>query len=977
MNIWSRRSCALAIGLGLCSSVQIALAQQADQTSTTSSTTVAEAPIEKIEVTGSYIRRTDTETPSPVQVITAEDLKRSGFTTLVDVLNNITANNQGTLSQGFSGAFASGACGVALRGLTVAATLVLVDGHRMAPYPLSDDGQRTFTDICSIPFDAVERVDILKDAASAQYGSDAMAGVVNVILRKSFKGFSVSAENGWSQHGGGQTSHVTGSAGFGDLSEDGQNGFVTVEYRHQDPILMSQRPWLFNQDWRGQGGQNLVAGGNNLTYNPLPNSATGYFVSPTAPATANPLYSYGYLPGCNAAMQSAGQCVISNPYWFQVEPGTENINVLARYTRMLWADWKGTLTASLFQSSDDIYANFFPPFSTGATSGFGIGVAPLPGGGATANIYSTPGPYTAPVLSSYHLNSTYFPVGSQVPINVMLLDAGAQGNQVTTQTYRLVGDLAGTAAGWDIDATYGWTDAVTSSVVTGAPNLGNLYNSLSGAAGSALQYIPGIQNSPAVLNYVAPPIYSQYDDLLYFAGAHGSRELFSLPGGKFSIATGVDFYFRSLYAVPSGQTSTGEQPSSASDAFAEGSQSNYAVFGEFDAPVLKMLDLDGSLRYDHYKTEGTSVTASTAVTPAIKFKFTPIEAVAVRGTYSKGFRAPNPVEVGSSATLGGAATLANPVPSLCPNPATPNSPGNFPSQCNVFGTFLVTGTPGLEPEHSRTYTLGLILEPVKWANLSVDYYDIFVGNQIISGEADPAITPTLVQGPQQVLPYVSSTGAIVDKLTPTGVFAYLDVPYVNLNSTETKGLEWELKNTFGLGEYGKLKSDIMWTHLLDYILTAAGSNYELAGTHGPSEISGDTATPKDRVQWILSWDQGPYEVSLTANYISGYSITDPSYPPATTCLSALNNALTAPGPAFPVGTTPPSQYCNVGSFTYFDLFGGWAIDKNWTVHGSIQNLFDRKPPTDLETYGSTNFNPSLALVGAVGRFFNLGIAYKF
>ena len=152
--------------------------------------------LERVEITGSNIRRVDTETPSPVQVITAADMKASGYTSVQDVLHNITANGQGTLSQSFNLAFASGAGGIALRGLTTAATLVLIDGHRMAPYPIGDDGQRSFVDVANIPFDSIEKIEILKDGASAVYGSDAIAGVVNIILKRSFVGTTVTADAG-------------------------------------------------------------------------------------------------------------------------------------------------------------------------------------------------------------------------------------------------------------------------------------------------------------------------------------------------------------------------------------------------------------------------------------------------------------------------------------------------------------------------------------------------------------------------------------------------------------------------------------------------------------------------------------------------------------------------------------------------------------------------------------------------------------
>ena len=132
-------------------------------------------------------------------------MRNSGYTSIGEVLQHITANGAGALSQTFSGGFAAGGSGISLRGLNNNATLILIDGHRMAPYPLADDGSRSFVDISNIPFDTVERIEILKDGASAVYGSDAMAGVVNVILRKNLVGTSISAEGGRATEGGGAT----------------------------------------------------------------------------------------------------------------------------------------------------------------------------------------------------------------------------------------------------------------------------------------------------------------------------------------------------------------------------------------------------------------------------------------------------------------------------------------------------------------------------------------------------------------------------------------------------------------------------------------------------------------------------------------------------------------------------------------------------------------------------------------------------
>src|SRR5256884_2621476 len=134
--------------------------------------------LQEIVVTGSLLRRTDAETPSPVTVISTADIQATGYTTFADVVRTLSADNSGTLPTSFGLAFAAGSSGVALRGLTVNSTLVLIDGRRAANYALADDGVRSFVDLNTIPIDAVERIEVLKDGASSIYGADAIAGVI-------------------------------------------------------------------------------------------------------------------------------------------------------------------------------------------------------------------------------------------------------------------------------------------------------------------------------------------------------------------------------------------------------------------------------------------------------------------------------------------------------------------------------------------------------------------------------------------------------------------------------------------------------------------------------------------------------------------------------------------------------------------------------------------------------------------------------
>jgi iron complex outermembrane receptor protein len=958
-----------ALGAGILASAPYAAAQDNPDQGTPPNP--AAKNLDRVEITGSYIRRTESETVSPIQVINNDDIRRSGFTSIAEVLNSITANGQGTLSQGFSGAFAEGACGIALRGMTVGSTLVLLDGHRMAPYPLADDGQRSFVDICSLPLDAVDRVEVLKDGASATYGSDAIAGVVNVILKKSFQGATIAAENGFAQKGGGQTSHISGMFGIGDLEDSGQNAFVSLEYRHQDKILLSQRPYLNHLDYSGEGGQNLVPGSNNLASpvgTPTPLSTTGYFVNPaiSVPAGTNPFTTYGYLPGCSAAAQTANQCTIS-PSWIDIVPETQTMNLLARGTKKLGADWEINLTASLFHSEAHIVG--VPPFNTGATGVSSAGLAPGPGGTVLATISSTPGPFVAPVLPQYHLNPALFPVGSLQPIAVTTNDLGLQRTLGKSDTYRLVSDLKGSVGGWDIAANIGWSLDKLSISLDGFPIFDTLYNDLANGT-----YIPGIQNNAAVDASIAPTLTSQNSDSLWFTGVHGSRELFALPGGNLAVATGADFFFRSLEAVPALESTQALQATNF--AYAKGNQSDWSVFGEVSAPVLKMLELDGGVRYDKYNTYSPG-----DVTPKIGFKFTPIQQLAVRGNYSKGFRAPNPVESQSSAAGGYFGNFADPV--LCAS-GSATTPGSYPNQCSVPDVFLTAANPALKPEKSVSKTFGVILEPLKNFSASVDYYDITLNNQIYPGSEDSALVPTVVRGAPQAQPFINGAGATVTATPALGNILYSQVPYININSTEVRGLEFGFKNRFPLGEWGVLKSDFMWTHTLHYYFDQPGNGVgkvDLAGTHGPNEISGDTGNPRNRAKWAFTWEDGPVELTTTINYISGYSVIDPS-DAQYTCTSALNGAFntsnySGDGPFFPTGSTIPQQFCNVPSFTDVDMYGSWQINRNWSLHASIDNLFDRKAPEDAQTYAAPNFNPSLHMNGAIGRFFTIGGRFTF
>ena len=199
--------------------------------------------LERVEITGSRIRRVDAETAAPVQTITREDIERTGKTSIQEILRTVTADSNGTIPTSFTNGFASGSAAVSLRGLGVNSTLVLVNGRRMSTYGLADDGTRNFVDLNSLPLEAVDRIEILKDGASAIYGADAVGGVVNVILRRNYTGASIGGSYGQTGDGDGEDMRVYGSYGFGNLDTDKYNVFFTLE-GVEDEEHQVDGPWL-------------------------------------------------------------------------------------------------------------------------------------------------------------------------------------------------------------------------------------------------------------------------------------------------------------------------------------------------------------------------------------------------------------------------------------------------------------------------------------------------------------------------------------------------------------------------------------------------------------------------------------------------------------------------------------------------------------------------------------------------------------
>jgi iron complex outermembrane receptor protein len=904
----------------------------------------ASPTLDTIVVTGSYIRRTDTESPSPVDIINSDEIVKSGRTNIADVLHSLASDNSGTLTSNFSGAMAGGASGVSLRGLTVDATLVLVDGHRMATYPLADDGQRPFVDIGSLPLGIVDRVEVLKDGASAIYGSDAIAGVVNIITKKEFVGFDLTTNLGSSYKADGLEQRLSATYGFGSLSKDGHNVYFNVEYRHQAEIKQENRRSYLNElDLRPYGGNDLRGG---IVQQDPPNNGTYTAVGQVAPldrSGALPPQGFYLLPGCTAQnLNYSGGCTWDPNLYKKIQPRAEGLDFTSKWTQALGDRWQSNLAASFFQSESEQWRQ--PNQYLDGTS-----TVPFVWAGANGTLVDQTNPATTQiVLPANHPDNPFNPaspyfagaqafygaafanyIGKQALFYGALTDIPVQISKYRTNVVRIIDDLTAQLGDWDTTLSGGFVQAQTRITYTGFVRASAL-----NAALADDEYRVGQNaylNPPSLYQTLAPETHDTATSTLSFFSANASRPLFPLPGGDLALAVGADARFTRInnpgepYAVSGDILMDGSF-------YANGSQDVYAAFTELSAPITHELELSTAARVDHYNTAGT------AFTPKFGLKWKIVPQLAVRGTFAKGFRAPGIAESGNSSAA--SSTFAPVDPARC-------GPGlaNKPSDCGQgYVAVLSQGSSNLQPEHSTSYTLGVIVEPIHNINLTADYFHIRRTNEIVSSPLDPS---NAVRGAQQ--PGTDYPGPII----------YYSTPYINASQSDTSGVDGELRTTLPLGAYGVLTTVTAVTYLIESNQIIEGSEYHFAGTVGPTSLSGATGTPRTRGTFTLDWTLNALSVGATLNYRSHMYGVDPSNGPA--CLQL----------------TDPNPHCYVASFTYLDMYGQYKFSPRLQLTGTVTNVTNRLPPLNTATYGGTNYNPSLDQAGAVGTFFELAVNYHF
>jgi len=883
--------------------------------------------LQRVTVTGSNIKRTDTETASPVQVLTRSDIEKTGKQSIQEVLRGITADGQGSIPSSFSNGFASGSAAVSLRGLGVNSTLVLVNGRRMTTYGLADDGTRNFVDLNSIPLEAVDQIEVLKDGASAVYGADAVGGVVNVILRKNYTGASIGGSYGQSGHNDGQTTRAFGSLGFGNLESDKYNVFVSLEASQQKNIWSSSRGFIGQTDLTQFGFYDTTNGQPRpwIGAGPSANSPYGV-VRNAANARVN------VIPCAASARLPNGLCGYDTLNDQEVQPAIDRLNFFGRGTLQFSPSLTAYMEVGLFNTKSRANGTL------GANNDGGV---------------FKPGDPFDPLivhgLMTIPAGHPDNPVGINSTLGLRPLELGGRDQQTDNQVIRLVQGLQGNALGWDFDFGAAYIKSRLKNTNTGYIR----YDVMQAAINNGTYRItsPNL-TAPSVLADISPSLVNVPTSSIKLLDFKATRELMDLPGGPLGIALGAETRWEAADTPPVPYTDTGAIVGLGYSSFSATRRVS-AVYGELTAPVVKWLELTGAARFDHYSDFGDSLT------PKFGFKIKPIDQLAIRGTYSEAFRAPGPAERGGSS----------------------------------FGFtsvgILSLGNPTIQPEKAKSYTLGLIAEPVSGSSITVDLWKIDRKNEIV--QADPAtIIPAgtpLTGTPLSKIPGAQANSFIY--YDSTGQLATVSGFYQNATSTKTSGVDLELRQKFKLGEAGNLTAQLNWTHTQKYERTNIdGTTSDYVGTQGPIVLSAGAGTPKDRGSLSLTWDRGPYAITGVINYVGPLKLIDHNGEQATdngdgTVTDNTNGLLYTNGgnlncAVFNTDGSPASN-CRLPSFTTFDLFGKWNPTKNWEINASIQNVFDRKAPFDpylVLTYG-INYNQTWHGAGAVGRFFTLGAKYTF
>ncbi|MFJ2986900.1 TonB-dependent receptor [Collimonas sp. NPDC087041] len=795
----------MAVGLGLLASP--VLAQEGDKEE--------EAPqqMQRVEITGSSIKRLVAEGALPVTIIKADDFIKQGSTTAAEVLSNISGNQTNYTTSANVGAGRTVGAAADLRGLGPDKTLVLLNGRRLANSAF--DGSAVNLNV--IPIAALERVEILRDGASAIYGTDAIGGVINFITKRSYTGLNLSAEGIAPEQSGGAEKRFNLSGGIGDLDKDGYNFFGVIDYHSQNAVKASDRRFS------APGGQNPGIGLNAGSGNSYP--ANYYDID--ADRSGNPYAASGCLPPY--AFTQGGVCRYNTQALIGIIPKTEEIALISKGTFKLDAD--NTASIEYLHSESKVKTYVAPDVFSGDASGSSTDYIINPNSPYYPGNGITPGSVS----------------GGPLSLNWRSVDAGQRISESRNSTDRLLLSLDGTLGSWDYKTGLAYSMSKASDNLVGGyldsnkvrqGFLGGILNPFGPQSEAGLAYLKDAQVRGAILDAK-----TQVTSLDFTA----SRELFQLPAGPLGFALGGEFRKEQAnFNVNHERSDVVESSGSADSKSASGSRNVKALFTELNVPILKSLEAQMALRYDGYSDVGNTIN------PKLALRFQPAKEILFRSSYSTGFRAPSLYELNDpNANTYTAAPYNDPI--LCPGGSVAAG-GIAARDCGQQFLKQQGGNKNLRPEKSNSFTLGMVIEPHPNITASVDYWNIRIKDQIsVIPESDIFGDPV-----KYAADFVRN---------PDGSLSHINNTYVNLGNVHTSGFDlgfaWRLPKT-AWGNFG-LALDGTYVSQYDY-QTEAGGDY----LNNLAVYSGGGVIFRWRHSATLNWSRGPWSAAVQQVYSTGY-----------------------------------------------------------------------------------------------------------
>jgi iron complex outermembrane receptor protein len=905
-----------------------------------------EAKVQRVEITGSSIKRIEAETALPVQILKREDILRTGATStdeLIKQLSSLSSAGSTTTTASATGSGGGSIATVSLRGLGSARTLVLINGRRTAVYGGGAAGNAgSSVDVNSIPLAAIERVEVLKDGASAIYGSDAIAGVVNFILRKDFTGVELTGTYGTPE----STPHASDKrvslfAGFGKLAQDGYNLTLSASAQTIDPIFGSDRSYA----------NRINLGHNNDQLSSISFPANVFIYGTkgvlTTPSTAN------CAPVSQVSPYAPTRCSFDNSPYDSIQPKSQKANLMLNGRKTLTADAEAYFETSYSEVKTTTTTQPVPisynsnlvasnPYNAWFQSFLKKNYPTIAAKGISATFGV---PYPAVFLLPP--SSPYYPAafaaangmaGQPLALNYRDVANGPRTAQDVADNLRFVTGVRGAVMGWDYDTGVLYSQSkVRNMLLGGSPQ----YSLLLPILDSGVINPFGPTTDPAALAsaQAADFIGQNFRTVTSTLGvdAKVSRELFTLDAGTVNLALGFEARKEKFLFDPSQAIQNGDIAGIGGNQLPVSAGRNVvSTYAEMNLPITKALEADGAVRYDRYQNVGSTVN------PKMSLRWQPSTAILLRSSVGTGFRAPSLTDLYTAQAQGITANGTRD-PLRCPNIST-----GAPADCNNQFATVTGGNPNLQPEKSMSYTFGVVLEPVRDLSIGLDAFRVNLKNAIVTGGLSSTFLLSSAANATQYAQYILR-GPADGNASGLGPIIGIVQTNSNLFKTQAAGVDVDAKYALRLPA-SRMLFRLSGTYL---------GKYDVQGPTGTYTSSLDQALNAQGgviVRWkhnaSATYETGPWSASLSQNYQKGYTDVLGNHDPA--------------------GTTPRK----VAPYQTFDVQATYAGVKSLKLALGVKNLTNVNPPyTNLTSNFMGGYDPNYSDVR--GRFLYLTATYSY